>query len=88
MYKYIDICISVTQSCLTLCDLLDYIAHQAPLSMGFSRKEYWSGFPSPSSQGIFLIHRLNPGLLHCRQILYQLSYQGNPWKQVMTFNQQ
>ena len=21
------------------------IAHQAPLSMGFSRREYWSGFP-------------------------------------------
>ena len=24
------------------------IAHQAPLSMGFSRQEYWSGLPSPS----------------------------------------
>ena len=23
-------------------------AHQAPLSMGFSRQEYWSGFPLPS----------------------------------------
>ena len=23
-------------------------AHQAPLSMGFSRLEYWSGFPFPS----------------------------------------
>ena len=23
-------------------------AHQAPLSMGFSREEYWSGMPSPS----------------------------------------
>ena len=21
------------------------VAHQAPLSMGFSRQEYWSGFP-------------------------------------------
>ena len=48
MYKYIVMCISVTQSCLTLCDLLDYIAHQAPLSMGFSRKEYWSELPCPS----------------------------------------
>ena len=28
---------------------MDYIAYQAPLSMGFSRQEYWSGllFPSP-----------------------------------------
>jgi len=23
----------------------DYIAHQAPLSMGFSRQEYWIGLP-------------------------------------------
>ena len=23
-------------------------AHQAPLSMGFSRQEYWSGLPTPS----------------------------------------
>ena len=23
-------------------------AHQAPLSMGFSRKEYWGGLPFPS----------------------------------------
>ena len=27
-------------------------------------------------QGIFLIQKTNQGLLHCRQILYQLSYQG------------
>ena len=25
-------------------------AHQAPLSMGFSRQEYWSGLPLPSPQ--------------------------------------
>ena len=24
------------------------VAHQAPLSMGFSRQEYWSGLPLPS----------------------------------------
>ena len=29
-------------------------------------------------QGIFPIQELNQGLLHCRQILYQLSYQGSP----------
>ena len=27
---------------------LQSIAHQAPLSMGFSRQEYWSGLPFPS----------------------------------------
>ena len=39
----------VAQSCLTLCNPMDCIIHQAPLSLGFSRQEYWSGllFPSP-----------------------------------------
>ena len=35
-------------------------AYQAPLSMGFSRQEYWSGVPLPSPQnlsGINLYHR-------------------------------
>ena len=29
-------------------------------------------------QGIFPIYGSNPGLLHCRQILYQLSHKGSP----------
>ena len=29
-------------------------------------------------QGIFPTQRLNPGLPHCRQILYQLSHKGSP----------
>ena len=37
----------VAQSCLTLCNPVNCIAHQAPLSMGFSRQEYWSGLPFP-----------------------------------------
>ena len=98
-------------------------AHQAPLSLRFSRQEHWSGLPFPSPmhesekwkwshsvmsdsmrplglqptrllrpwdflgkstgvgnlsllQGIFLIQELNWGLLHCRLLLYQLSYEG------------
>ena len=45
---------------------------QAPLSVGFSRQEYWSGY--------FLLQGIFPtlGLLHCMQILYQLSYEGSP----------
>ena len=35
----------VAQSRPTLCDLMDSSLHQAPLSMGFSRQEYWSGLP-------------------------------------------
>jgi len=29
-------------------------------------------------QGSFLTHEWNQDLLHCRSILYQLSYQGSP----------
>ena len=39
-------------SCSLMSDSLQphglYVARQAPLSMGFSRQEYWSGFPCPS----------------------------------------
>ena len=28
---------------------MDYTAHQAPLSKGFPRQEYWSGLPFPAS---------------------------------------
>ena len=36
---------------------------EAPLSVGFSRQEYWSGLPFPSP-GIFPTQEWNPGLLH------------------------
>ena len=44
--------------------------------MEFSRQEYGSGLPFPSPGGVFLTQGLNPGLLHCRQILYRRSHQG------------
>ena len=47
--------------------------HQAPLSIGFPKQQYWSGLPFPSPGCL-----PNPGLLHWRQILYCLSHQGNP----------
>ena len=37
----------VNQSCVTFVTQWT-IAHQAPLPMGFSRQEYWSGLPLPS----------------------------------------
>ena len=40
-------CSSIAQSCLTLATPWT-VAHQAPLSMGFSRQEYWNGLPCPS----------------------------------------
>ena len=45
------------------------MAHQAPLSMGFFRQEYWSGLPcpSPGNSFFFLTQGWNPGLQHCKQ---------------------
>ena len=39
--------VKVSQSCPTLATLWN-VGHQVPLSMGFSRQEYWSGLPFPS----------------------------------------
>ena len=39
------------------------VAHQAPLSMGFSRQEYWSGLPFPSP-GDLPDPGIDPHLLH------------------------
>ena len=60
------------------------VALQVPLSMGFSRQENWSGWPFHSPE-IFPSQEFNPGLLHCRQILYRLSYEGS-LKNVCIFN--
>ena len=63
----------VIQSCLTLCDPMDYTVWT---STGQN-----TGVGSLSLlQGIFPTQGLNPGFLHCRQILYQLSQKGSPRK--------
>ena len=49
------------------------MAHQAPLSMGFSRQEYWRGLPFLLHE-IFPTYGLNSHLLHCKQTLLLLSY--------------
>jgi len=55
------------------------VDHQGPLSLGFSKQNTGVGCHS-LLQGIFLTQGLNPGLSHCRQILYHLSYQGRCFK--------
>ena len=61
--------VKVAQSCPTLCDLMDYTVH------GILQARKNTGVGSLSFlQGIFPTQ----GLLHCRRILYQLSYQGSP----------
>ena len=65
----------VAKSCPTLATPWT-VACQAPLSMGFSGKN--TGVDCHFLlQGIFPTQESNPGLLHCRQILYQLNYEGS-----------
>ena len=45
--RKVKVKVLVTQSCLTLVTAWT-VAHQDPVSMGFSRQEYWSGLPFPS----------------------------------------
>ena len=52
-------------------------APQAPLSLGFSRQEHWSGLPC-ASPGDLPNPGIKPGLPLCKRILYQLSHQGSP----------
>ena len=53
------------------------VACRVLLSMGFPGKNTGVGCHF-LLQGIFRTQGSNPGLLHCRQILYCLSYQGSP----------
>ena len=110
-------CVWKSLSCVQLFATPWTAACQTPLSMKFSRQEYWSGLlcpppedlPNPDIkprspalqadsllteppgkpkntgagslsllQGIFPTQGLKPGLPHCRQILYQLSYEESP----------
>ena len=64
----------VAQSCLTLCDPMDC---SLPGSSVHGIQHTGMGSCSLFS-GIFPTKISNPGLLHCRQILYHLSYQGSP----------
>ena len=45
------------QSCQTLCDPMGPNIAKVPLCIGFSRQEYWSGFPCPPPEDL-----PNPGI--------------------------
>ena len=76
---------SFARSCPTL-ETPGTGTHQAPLSMGFPRQEYWSGlsFPSP---GDLPEQEIEPKSLHplrCRQVLWP---QGSPlYRYILFFN--
>ena len=57
-------------------------AYQAPPSMGFSRKEYWSGVPLPSPvQGLSLSQK-GTGSIHtvCKEAWWAVRAQRNGFK--------
>ena len=68
----------VAQSCLTLCN---------PMECSLPGSSVHGDSPSQNTgvgchallQVIFPSQELNPGLPHCRQILYRLSYSGSPY---------
>ena len=64
--------VKVSQSCPTFCKPMDCSPWNSPVQN--------TGVGSRSLlQGIFPIQGLNPGLPHCRWILYQLKHKGSPW---------
>ena len=67
----------VAQSCLTLCDPMDCGPPGSSVH-GHSPGQNTGVGCHALLQGIFPLQGLNPGLPHCRQILYSLSHQGSP----------
>ena len=66
----------VTQSCLTFCDPMHFSLPDSSLH-GNSPGKYTGVSSSAFLQGLFPTQGSNPGLLHCRRILYCLSHQGS-----------
>ena len=73
--SFYSMCVcSVAQSCLTLCNTMEPAGLLCPWNS--PGKNTGVGYHS-LLQGIFLTPGPNPGLLHCRQILYHWSQQGS-----------
>ena len=63
--------VKVAQMCLTLCDPMDCSPWNCSgQNIGMGSFSFL--------QGIFPTQGSNPGFLHCRRILYQLSHKGSP----------
>ena len=71
----------ITQLCLTLCDPMDCSLPGSSVH-GDSPSKNIEVCYHALLQGIFSTQGLNPGLLHCRHVLYCLSHQGSPNKTI------
>ena len=73
-HGWVDAVCLAAPLCLTLCDPKDCSS-----SVHVDSPDQNTGMGCHNFlQGIFPTQVLNPGLLHCRQILYHLSHQGSP----------
>ena len=66
--QVVKVCVRVSHSVVSDSETPWAIAHQAPLSMGFSRQEYWTELPFPSPEDLS-DPGIEPGSPHCRTIL-------------------
>ena len=74
----------VTQSCPAPCDPMDCSLPGCSIHGIFpARVVEWVAISF--SRGIFPTQGLNPGLPHCRQMFYLLSYQGSPQITILDF---
>ena len=71
------ISVLVAQSCLTLCVPMDCSPPGSSVH-GILQARILEWGCRALLQGIFPTQRLNPGLPHCRKIIYHLSHQGSP----------
>ena len=72
-YKCVCVCVCMLRhfSHVSLFMILWTVACQAPVSMGFSREEYWSGYPCPPAGDLPNpgIEPMSPVVLHCKRNL-------------------
>ena len=73
------------QSCPSV--ILWTVARQAPLSMGFSRQEYWSGLPCPPPGELpdSGIEPTSPAAPALQAVSLPLSHQGSPLKSIFIY---
>ena len=84
---FVNVCVCVCISCSVMPNSL------RPHGLQPTRLLYPWDFPGKDTgvgchflpQGIFPTQGLNPDLLHCRQTLYHLSYEGNPFVNMASF---
>ena len=81
------LCAKLLLSCRTLSNCMDCVARQAPLSLGFSRQEYWSELPFPPPGDL-----PDPGIscVSCigRQVLYHSATWEAPLVAFQVFKQE